>query len=420
MKAHNGPLNVAMVVACPFPANHGTPGSIREMAEAIARKGHRVHVVTYHFGEDVRIEGVRIHRIPDLGFRRLVVVGPTYEKPILDLLLVLTLLRVIVRERIDLIHAHNYEGALAGYVARLITRRPLVYNAINTMRDELPTYGVLRPKVLAVWLARALDYWVPRMADQIIAISEELARFLSARGVRSERIHAIPLGVDTKYFDGRGRFPVRERYHLGYGPLVVYTGTLDRFQRLDYLINAMRIVSEKVRDARLLIVANVVGDRDLLECRRTVRDLGLQGCVTIVKGESFAEIPRVLASADVTVVPRPNCPGVPVKLLNYMAAAKPIVVFEGSAKGLSHLKNAFVVADHDWQGLAQGIVTLLQDPVLAEMLGRNAREWVNGTLGWPNLVGRIEAVYRASLGASRAAPRDERRSTTNPERSNVP
>lgn len=397
------PLNIAMVVASPFPANHGTPGSIREMCEAVAAKGHFVHVVTYHFGEETSIEGVRIHRIPDLGFRRRVVVGPTYEKPLLDFLLVLTLIRLIVRERIDLIHAHNYEGALAGFLARVVTRRPLVYNAINTMVDELPTYDFIKPKVLAVGLARLLDYSVPRMADQIIAISDDLSSWLSKGGIRSERIHTIPLGVETSYFDGHSRFPVRERYNLGYGPLVVYTGTLDHFQRLDYLFKAMQIVAEKVKDVRLLIVANIAGERDLFSYRRLARNLGLQDRVTFVTGRSFDDIPAVLASADVAVLPRPSLPGVPVKLLNYMAAAKPIVVFEGSAKGLSHLNTAFVVANHDWQGLGQGIVTLLQDPVLAERLGRNARAWVNQHLGWSDLARRIEAVYHASLGDAACA-----------------
>ena len=42
-----------MLAACPFPANHGTPGSIRELAEATADRGHEVHVVTYHFGENL-------------------------------------------------------------------------------------------------------------------------------------------------------------------------------------------------------------------------------------------------------------------------------------------------------------------------------------------------------------------------------
>src|SRR5215204_5566891 len=50
-------LKVCMLAACPFPANHGTPGSIREMAESITDLGHEVHIVTYHFGEDIPVRG---------------------------------------------------------------------------------------------------------------------------------------------------------------------------------------------------------------------------------------------------------------------------------------------------------------------------------------------------------------------------
>ncbi len=395
---HNGrPLKIAMVVASPFPANHGTPGSIREMARAIADKSHRVHVVTYHFGEDMDVPGIQIHRIPDLGFRRSVVVGPTLEKPLLDLLMVFKLLRVIRLEGIDLIHAHNYEGALVGSLARILTGRPLIYNAVNTMSDELPTYGFIRPKILAAWLGKFLDCWVPRMADQIIAISDDLALFLQAHGIRSERIHVIPLGVEGRSFDGQDRSIARTRYNLNQNPLVIYTGTLDRFQRVDYLIRAMKIVTDKIHNARLLIVANLVKAGDLENCHRIIQELGLEGRVEIAKNGSFEEIPLFLAAADVAVVCRPNTPGFPVKLLNYMASGRPIVVFKGSAKGLQHLQSAFVVEDHDWQGLAQGIITLLQNPVLAQMLGHNALRRVTEDLCWPVLVEKIEKVYYSVL-----------------------
>jgi hypothetical protein len=77
------------------------------------------------------------------------VVGPTWQKPLLDLCMVLTLCRVIQREAIDLIHAHNYEGVLIGYLARLLTRKPLLYHAINTMSDELSSYNFIKPRFLA-------------------------------------------------------------------------------------------------------------------------------------------------------------------------------------------------------------------------------------------------------------------------------
>src|SRR5829696_5121911 len=44
------PLNVALVAACPFPAPRGTPIRFQRLAEAVAGRGDRVHVVTYHFG----------------------------------------------------------------------------------------------------------------------------------------------------------------------------------------------------------------------------------------------------------------------------------------------------------------------------------------------------------------------------------
>ena len=121
--------------------------------------------------------------------------------------------------------------------------------------------------------------------------------------------------------------------------------------------------------------------------------LDLERHVDIVMHRSFTEIPLFLAAADVTVVPRPQCPGFPVKLLNYMAAGKPIVVFAGSAKGLQHLHSALLVPDHDWQALGYSMLTLLQDPALARTLGQNARRWANDHLAWPTLAEKIENVY---------------------------
>jgi glycosyltransferase involved in cell wall biosynthesis len=186
---------------------------------------------------------------------------------------------------------------------------------------------------------------------------------------------------------------LRARHGIDERPLVMYTGILDRFQRIDYLLQGMRLVVDRLPEARLLLVANVATAADLHECRKMITALALEPHVTIVKHRSFTEIPLFLAAADVTVVPRPQCPGFPVKLLNYMAAGKPIVVFEGSAKGLQHLHSALVVPDHDWRALGYGMLTLLQDPALARTLGQNARRWAYEELAWPTLAGKIENVY---------------------------
>jgi glycosyltransferase involved in cell wall biosynthesis len=382
-----------MVLASPFPANHGTPGSIKEMAAALSKARHDVHIVTYPFGEGEAPPELRVHRTMDFGFSRKVVVGPTWQKPILDLLLVFTVCRVVWREKIDVIHAHNYEGGLVGFLAKLLTRRPLVYNAINTMSDELPSYNFIRPRFLAVKLAKALDYFVPRMAERIISISDDLATFLEEQKIGRDRIEVIPLGIDMTPFEIRDASSARSRYALPEGPVVMYTGVLDPFQRIDYLIRAMGLVVKEFPRARLVLVTNIARPEDVDECKRVARDLGFEDRVDVFLEVPFEEVPAFLSMADVTVVSRPACPGFPVKLLNYMAASKPIVVFHGSAKGLRDRENAIVVPDHDWEGIGRGILAILKDREFADRLGRNGHAWARDNYSWPVLAGKIESLY---------------------------
>jgi 1,2-diacylglycerol 3-alpha-glucosyltransferase len=61
-------LTVAMVAPCAFPANHGTPAAVKELSEALAKRGHRMEIVTYPvFDEGIPLEKVAVHRGPEIG-----------------------------------------------------------------------------------------------------------------------------------------------------------------------------------------------------------------------------------------------------------------------------------------------------------------------------------------------------------------
>src|SRR5262245_17018669 len=94
-RVDDAPLRVCVLAGCPFPANHGTPGSIREMTEATAERGHEVHVVCYHMGEDLPLANVHLHRIPDWTGERTVTVGPTRRRPLYDFQMVFKTISVM-------------------------------------------------------------------------------------------------------------------------------------------------------------------------------------------------------------------------------------------------------------------------------------------------------------------------------------
>ncbi len=384
--------SIAMVAACPFPANHGTPAAIRDMSEELARRGHAVRVVTYPLSDDIPINGVAIDRVRQIGFNRVISVGPSYQRLIFDFLLIFKLLQVVRKHRIDIIHAHNYEATLvAGIVGRLC-RLPVIYNAINTMIGELPSFGFIRPRALAVGLAKLLDYATPRVADEVIADTAELHRFLLDLGVAPERVTTINSGVWPEMFASGDASKVRARFAFANEPLIIYTGTFDEFQGLDYLLSAFRIVHQREPLAKLMLVGSTVNPNHRSKYAKMAEQLGVASSVTITSC-ALGDLPDFLAAADIAVVPRPESGGIPTKLLNYMAAGKAIVSFEKSATILEDGKTGRLVAPATAERLAIGLISLLEDRNLALELGRNARSIVFERFAWPCIVERIEGVY---------------------------
>ena len=395
--------SIAMIAPCPFPANYGTPGAIREMCDTLSARGHQIHVVTYPFGEELPVGSAKLWRPWYWSKSNRLHAGPSCKKILLDLLLLIKVCRVIRSERIDIIHGHNYEGALIGFVAKLLTGRPLIYNAVNLMADELPSYGFIKPRFLAKPFARFLDRLVTKIPDYFIAVTKELREALIKRGAPAGRISFIACGVKTAMFDKSDPAPLRARYDIGERPVVMYTGINSPFQRIDHLLRAFSVTLREAPAALLMVVSPLKHDPDLAANRALAESLGISQSVIWVEGQTLAELPDYLAMASVAAMSRPDVPGHPIKLLNYMAAAKPIVCFEGAAKGVRHMHEAYVVPDHDWQELGRGILALLRDPELAARLGEGAKAAVTRDFDWSQLCRRVEEIYE-SLMTAKAEP----------------
>jgi len=391
--------SIAMVAACPFPANHGSAASIREMSDTLSEMGHAVHIVTYPTGQkDITVRYAKVHRTgpfqPETNAR----VGPSPEKFLEDLALLRLLRRVIQREHIDIIHAHNYEGALIGVMAKWITRRPLLYNAVNLMSDELAGYNFIRPAWLANAIARGLDWFVPIFPDHVTAVSPELKEWFVKRGIAERKVDMIPAGIVPEMFDNADPEKIRRRHQIDSRAIVMYTGVLNAFQRIDYLLRAFAVVSKQIPDVLLVLVSPLVSESHEREHKKLAERLGISDSIMWIAPHSLEDLPKYLALADVTVISRPECPGHPVKLLNYMLAGKPIVCFEGAAKGLRHLHDAFIVPNHDCEALGKGIITLLEDRELAARLAANARTTVLANFDWRVICQKIEDIYDRLLG----------------------
>ena len=373
------------------------------MSDTLTDIGHNVHIVTYPTGQkDIRVRRAKVHRTAPFRPETNAKVGPSLEKFFRDFQLLRLLCKVIRQERIDIIHSHNYEGALVGIMAHWLTGRPLLYNAVNLMTDELAGYNFIKPAFLAHGLAHALDWFIPIFPNRITAVSPELRTWFIEHGVRPSKVDMVPAGIEPELFDHPEPEKFRDHYPINGRPVVMYTGVLNAFQRVDYLLRAFAVALREKPQALLLVVSPLVSETHEREHRQLAAELGISDSIIWVSPHILADLPSYLALADVCVVPRPECPGHPVKLLNYMLAAKPVVSFAGGAKGVRHLHDAFIAPNHDVEALGRGIVTLLNDRVLAARLAANAHATVLAEFDWRQVCRKIERIYDQLLSASTA------------------
>lgn len=396
------PCRVAIVAACPFPTLQGSQLLIRRLAHGLRARGHEVVVVTYAEGLEEALAGIRVERIQRIPGCRALGSGPRPAKLVLDGALFLRLWRVLRTGGVDLVHAHNYEAALIGLAAGRLAGVPVIYHSHNALAEELPTYfrGRLARR-LARMLGQAVDREVPRRADHCIAICRELVGFLHAHGVGARALDMIAPGGSPEEFPPRSVAEVagiRARFGFGARPLLLYTGNLDAYQNLELLLASIGRVRARMPEA-LLVLATHATPRDLSRALRRPPD-----GVRLISTASFAAVRDLVQAADIALCPRREWSGFPMKLLNYMAAGKAVVVSAGSAKAVRHGVNGWIVHDRSAAAYATAIVELLENPTLRAALGAAARRTVEDEYGWERMIDQVEETYRRVLARCAAAP----------------
>ena len=376
-------MRIAMVAACPFPWPRGTPIRIHRMAEALGRRGHDVHVVTYHLGGQAPTHHMTVHRIDGPSWYRRTAPGPSFAKlTLLDPLLTCKLRQLLKTHAFDVIHAHHYEGLLAALFARVRRKPPLVFDSHTLLETELPHYGSTMGATLRRHAGRALDRDLPTRAEQVIVVSDDIRSHLEAMGnLRPDRITVVSNGVEVEHF----RADLAESSCAN---TLTFAGNLAPYQRIDLLLECFA----RVRLGNPAAWLHVLTADDFKPFTALCKRLDIADRVK-VRDVDYGRLPAELNFATVLANPRVECSGVPQKLLNYMASGTPTVSFASSAKLLEHERSGLIVPDSDVNGFANAVLRLMNDAELRRQLGKHAQDVVARDYSWDQVAARVEQVY---------------------------
>jgi glycosyltransferase involved in cell wall biosynthesis len=360
-----------MIAPEPFFEPRGTPFSEYHRIRALTELGHTVDLVTYPFGRDVTLPGLRVFRCLRPPFVRDVRIGPSWAKVPLDFALLLTAVRRAMAERYDAVHSHE-EGSVIGVVLAAILGVPHLYDMHSSLPQQLSNFAFTRSRMLTR-LFSAVERFVVRRSKVVIVICPHL----------EEVVRAIAPGVPAVLIEnapGSGDAPVAgsgTRVRAGLGllpqtPMVLYTGTFEAYQGLDLLFASAREVVRARPDARFVLVGG--RPEQVAEARALAERAGVAGATVFMGQRPVEEIPAYLDAADVLVSPRSTGTNTPLKIYQYLRSSRPIV----ATRLLTHTQvlddRVAILTPPTPDGFAGGIVAAIANPDRARAMGERARQ----------------------------------------------
>ena len=294
--------------------------------------------------------------------------------------------QLLVRERIDIVHAHMLRANVpAALLARLAGVPVVISHEHGSSLYDHPVRRALNVHI------------VGRLSDVVLAVSEWDRANLITGGMSADRVRVLPNGI----LPLPSGADVRAELAPDDVPLVGAVGRLDPVKGYDDLIGAVRALKDRGTAVRC-VIAGVGPDETRL--RGLIDELGLQDDVRLLGLRD--DVASLLRAFDVAVMSS-HSEGSPLAIIEYMAAGLPIVATR--AGGISELisdgEHALLVDPQDPAALADGLERILSDPALGARLGASAQARQVAEHDLDRTIGLLEDLY---VGLYERAQRDGR------------
>lgn len=354
-------------------------------------------------GHDVRVHGLAASNPARTGLIssvRGMLPGTVYELASAgcNLAEYVSVRREITRYRPDFVYKRHGRNDVAALAAARSRRIPTVLE-VNCLFSSTE-YRQFEPLAFAGLTAR-FERRALSSAAVVLAVSSPLAAQIRQLGVRD--VTVLPNGANPGVFDPRlaNSAAIRSRFGLEKSLTVGWAGILREWHGLELLVDAVATIPA----VRLLIVGDGPA-RPQLEAR--IASLGLTERVALAGRVPHSEMRDYIAAMDIAVVAEDRTAvASPMKLLEYMAMARPVVAprLDNIRDLVDDQADGVLFRAGDSAELAAALGRLAASVPLRRRLGENARRKIEQTRNWQRnaeaivaLVGGLDVDIRKLRG----------------------
>ncbi len=335
-----------------------------------------------------RLSGMKVMRtfVPPLaskGFARRVILFISF--------MVSALFPLLLVGRIDGVFASNPQilSLFPALVYRAVYRCPVILNVDDLWPESLYDLGMLKSKVLGRFgeFVAKLAYL---SADVVAPISPSyIETIVNKYGVEKGKVVFVPGGVDLSLSCDSGLIDRGDDFK------VFYIGAFSPAYDFEQALMAAKLL-EGEGGIRFVLQG---GGEMAPVIRKRIRELGLGNVELVEKIVSREEVARLLVDADTLLLPLSGLEnvemGISSKLYEYQAAGKPIVCCSSGMPGqyVSETESGVVVKPGDYVALAEAVLYLKENRVVAESLGASGKKYVESNMSIEKIGSKIMAVF---------------------------
>ncbi len=310
-----------------------------------------------------------------------------------DLISLWRIYRLLRKLRPTIVHTHTAKAGMLGRLAAKLAGVPII---VHTFHGHVfHSYFSRRKTKFFLWIERILA----KFTNAIITVSpKQRKEILSYQIGKPEKVHAVGLGLELQKFVNCEDLRAKLRQELKVDAETPMIGTAARLvpvKGLTYFLEAAKQVLETYPKARFVIVGD--GElRDTLELY--ANKLQIPSHVHFLGWRR--DLPEIYADLDLVVLSSLN-EGLPVALIEAMAAGKPVVATQVGGVGdlVQHGRSGVLVPAKDSRALAEGMIQVLSLSNRERIaMGQAGRTSVYPKYHIDTLVKNIESVYEDLLG----------------------
>ena len=396
-------MNVVMLIEnCSYPRDV----RVRREAETLVGAGMRVSIICPALKGQPRretVKGVKVYRYtaPREGRGKSAYVWEYGYSMLVALYLAI---RIAIADGIDVIHAANPPDLFV-FVAMLF--KPFGVKFVYDQHDLVPEMYRARysggGKSIVDRVLSFCERCSYKLADHVVVTNASYRETAMLRGkVPSNRISIVRNGPDAAQLESRAE--ARAGLCEPGTTLIAYLGLMGVQDGVVHLIRAVNhLVCDLGRkDVRFLLLGSGEEEQNLAALTRT---LGLEPYVRFMGFIPDPEYLPYLLAADVCVDPDPsseyNDRSTMIKIMDYMAASKPIVAFDLAETRRSAGKAALYVEPNDELKFAKALAYLMDHPEQRAEMGAFGRNKVITELSWSVSADCLLRAYDALVPVSK-------------------